>query len=253
MAAGGLLQRRVETGHLGRGEEVLTMAAADRDHCCVLGDGGVDHPGHGRGEVRRAGHGIGWDEDHVEGGTGRYRVHDLGVLDLFGARHVGRAGPGEGGGDLEFRRGQAELVVECGQVLADVGEVRPRLVGEFGHHHGLAAAGDPAAQQRRHAVGHLVLAGAVALDEIVRRPARHRMISRGRIGAAGRSGPCRAGGRSRRRPRGQARYGGRRGGQARRQRQPARPVPGPRYGVRHQTDDRFYWHDLTFLRKCWCN
>jgi hypothetical protein len=30
-------------------------------------------------------------------------------------------------------------------------------------------------------------------------------------------------------------------------------VPGPRNGVRHQPDDRFYWHDLTFLWKCWCN
>ena len=150
------------------------MAAADRDHCCVLGDGDVDRPGHGRGEVRRAGDRIGWNEDDVEAGAGRYRVHDLGVFDLFGARHVGRAGPREGGRDLELRRGQAELAVERGQVLADVGEIGPRAVGKLGHHDGLAFAGDPALEQRRHAVGHLVLAGGVALDEKARRPARQR-------------------------------------------------------------------------------
>ena len=231
---GGLLQRRVETGHLGGGEEVLTMAAADRDHCCVLGDGGVDRPDDGRGEVRRAGDGIGWDEDDVEGGARRYRVHDLGVLDLFGARHVGRAGPGEGGRDLELGRGQAELAVERGQVLADVGEIGSRAVGELGHHDGLAFAGDPALEQRRHAVGHLVLAGGVALDEKVRRPARHRARCTAAVpalpavpGHAGRAGAADAD------PAARHAIDGRHGGQARHLRQPARPVPGPRYGVRH--------------------
>ena len=146
--------------------------------------------------------------------------------------------------------------------------IGPRAVGEFGHHHGLACAGDPSLEQRRHAVGHLVLARAVALDEKARRPARQRPDRDRRIGAAGhpgprragqpglclagRPGPCRAARRSRRRPGGQARCQGRRGSQARRQRQSARPLPGPHYRVRHPTGDRFDRHDVPLPRGCWC-
>jgi len=48
------------------------------------------------------------------------RVHHLGVLDFFVASEVGRRGPGDGVHDLQLGRGQAELAVERGQVLADI-------------------------------------------------------------------------------------------------------------------------------------
>jgi hypothetical protein len=59
-------------------------------------------------------------------------MNDLGVLNLLGARDVGGAGPGEGARNPQPGRGQAELAVERGQVLAYVVKSGPGLLASSG-------------------------------------------------------------------------------------------------------------------------
>ena len=154
----GLLQRRVDRGHLGPGDEVLTVAAANRDHRRVQGDGVVDHPVAAAVKFARWALASGWDQHDVEGGAERDRVDHLGVLDLLVARDVGRADRAMVVMTRTLAGGQAEPAIEGGQVLAYIGG-RPRGLGQLGQDHDLAAAADAPAQQRRDAVGHLVCRG----------------------------------------------------------------------------------------------
>jgi hypothetical protein len=162
----GVLQRGVHLGDLGGGEQVLAAGEADQDHRGVQGDAFLYRLGHRGGEVRTAGLGVLGDQDDVEAGCGRERVHHLGVLDFFAARQVRRLGPGDGVDDVQGGCGQGEFGVERGQVLADVGVDDAMGGGGFGQpgqDHGLAASVDSAAQQRRDAVGHLIGVRGVAL------------------------------------------------------------------------------------------
>jgi hypothetical protein len=72
----------------------------------------------GRGAVLR----LIADQDLADGGAWGGGVHDLGVFHLFPVGQPRRGGPGQAVDDLQLRRGQAEQVVEPGQILADVGD-----------------------------------------------------------------------------------------------------------------------------------
>ena len=103
-------------------------------------------------------------QEDDQGGTGGERVHHLDVQHLLAESQPGGTGPGERGEDPHPRGRQVEQAVEGRHVLAhvgDVGRVQPRF-GEFGQHHGLAAAVDPAVEERLDAVGHLELLRRVA-------------------------------------------------------------------------------------------
>ena len=83
----------------------------------------------------------------------------LGVQDLLPEGEPGVRRAGESAHHLKARRRQVEQAVEGSEVLAQVsnqGRVQLRF-GEFRQHHGLAAAVDPALEERLDAVGDLKL------------------------------------------------------------------------------------------------
>jgi hypothetical protein len=89
---------------------------------------------------------------------------------------------------LRFAAGRPNLLSNAARSLRMSVKFGPGRLASSGHYDGLAFAGDPTAQQWRHAVGHPVLAGAVALDEVTWRPARHGPGGRGGLGCA--AGGC---------------------------------------------------------------
>ena len=183
----GGLQRRVQLGHLGRGEALFAPTVAERDHRAL----GQTQP-KGRSDagagVRSALCGRIADQDLADGGIGSHRVHDFGVLHLFGVGQPRRRRTGEAIDDPQARGGQAEHAVESGEILADVGDPwrRPGRGGELHQHHALAAAIDPVMKQRLNAVGDPELARGVTLcraQTIPGEPVRHRDPRAGRWGA----------------------------------------------------------------------
>ena len=88
----------------------------------------------------------------------------FGVQDLLPEGEPGVRRAGESAHHLQARRRQAEQAVVGGKVLAQVsnlGRVQLRF-GEFRQHHGLAAAVDPAPEERLDAVGDLELLRRIA-------------------------------------------------------------------------------------------
>ena len=113
----------------------------------------------GRDRLPGAVQGGSLDQDDGERGAGSDRVDHFGVQNLLPKGEPGVHRAGEGAHHLQARRRQVVQAVVGGEVLAQVGNhgrVRLRL-GEFRQHHGLAAAVDPAPEERLDAVGGLEL------------------------------------------------------------------------------------------------
>ena len=184
VAAGGRLECRVHAAGLGAAHAVLAAdlpCGADR-HDAAFGAAETQRVDGGGDRVVGVVQGRRRDQEDDQGGIGGERVHHLDVQHLLAESQPGGTGPGQRGDDPHPRGRQAEHVVEGRHVLAHVGDqgrVQPRF-GEFGQHHGLAAAVDPAVEERLDAVGHLELLRRVAGGE--------RVAVGGRGWAAGRAG-----------------------------------------------------------------
>ena len=189
----GLFQCRVHRGYLAAGEGVLGAAPAGREHRGVQGGGFRGRLGHRGGGVRGAGLGAGGDQDDVEGGAGRERVHHLGVAEFIVVSQVGRRGSGRWPiTTVRLARERPNLVSKAARSLrmSAGAEVR-RGLGQCEHGHGLAAAVDSLAEQRRDAVGRLV--GLRAVAGLRRQPGR-RAVRRPGVAADAAVPPRAAGG-----------------------------------------------------------
>ena len=155
------LERGVQLGELGVVDAVLPADLAGRAEGDDAALRGAQPQGGDRGRHRLAGavQGGPLDQDDGERGAGSDRVDHFGVQDLLAEGEPGVHRAGEGTHHLEPRRRQVVQAVVGGEVLAQVsnhGRVRLRF-GEFRQHHGLAAAVDPAPEERLDAVGDLEL------------------------------------------------------------------------------------------------